>query len=185
MKKTILAVAVAVGLAMGASAHAELVVNGGFETGDLTGWTNTGNFTGVDTSANTGTYAAYLGTTSGLGHLFQTISTIAGTLYDFSFAYASDGGTPNAFTASFDGNTLFSTTNDPVHGYQNYNFAVVASTNSTVIDFGERNDPSYLHLDDVSVNASAVPEPETLALLGLGLLGVAASRRKSAKSNNA
>ena len=44
------------------------------------------------------------------------------------------------------------------------------------------NNSSFTFTDP---NPSAVPEPTTVALLGLGLLGVAASRRKSTKSKNA
>lgn len=37
----------------------------------------------------------------------------------------------------------------------------------------------------LSLDVAVVPEPTTIALLGLGLLGVTASRRKSVKSKNA
>lgn len=185
MKKTLLAAVAVIGFALGASAHAELVTNGGFETGDFTGYTVASSFAGVDTGvANSGSFSAYGGQIGSQGHISQSISTVAGSAYDFSFAYFSGGGTPNSFTASFDGTPVFSIVDDIAHAFQTYTFTgLIASSANTVIDFGIRNDPSYQRLDDVSVNASAaaVPEPETLALLGLGLLGFAASRRKSAK----
>jgi hypothetical protein len=49
MKKLILAVATFAAFTMSAAARAELVTNGGFETGNFSGWTQSGNtgFSGV------------------------------------------------------------------------------------------------------------------------------------------
>lgn len=54
------------------------------------------------------------------------------------------------------------------------NFFFASSILSATVTKGEVTDP-----------AGEVPEPTTVALVGLGLLGFAASRRKSAKSKNA
>lgn len=64
-------------------------------------------------------------------------------------------------------------------GINNVNLFGINSLTFTLQTGGGSGD-----MDTFVVNASAVPEPTTVALLGLGLLGVAASRRKSAKSKN-
>ena len=66
-----------------------LVVNGGFETGNFTGWSTGGNFTWCDVDGapdvtHSGSYGADLGAMRTLGYLFQTLTTTPGTAYRIS-----------------------------------------------------------------------------------------------------
>jgi PEP-CTERM motif len=177
-------------LAMFASvgAHADLVTNGGFETGDFTGWTVFGGFfNGVDDQApQSGTYAAYFGdpvqTPSGI---FQTLATTAGQLYTVSFWLANEVdvnglGVPNSFAFSWNGTTEMSVSDvlGPT-GYTLYSFTLVATSAATDIAFTFASDPAFWDFDNVSaVDVGTAPEPGSLALLALGGGVIAAFRRR-------
>lgn len=168
------------------SAHAQ-IVNGGFETGDFTGWTvnDPTNFTliGNDTAfgnnhtqyyANLGAYD--YGTPSTLGELSQTITTTPGDVFNVSFALSNDGFTLNQFNVLWDGAVVFSMTNLPQaigYAYTTYSISNLVATGSTAkLTFQYNNESDFFRLDDVT--ASAVPEPSTIsfAALGLGILGL-------------
>jgi hypothetical protein len=176
-------------LAWGAGqARADYLVNGGFETGNFSGWSQSGNtaFTFVSSSnPKSGSFSAWLGPVGSLGFLSQTVATTAGASYNLSFALANTSSTANEFQVMFGGSTVFDQVNLGSQGYTNYQFTVTASSASTVLQLGFHNDPGFFLLDNVSLTAGSVagaPEPAGLTLLALGFaaLGGRAWRRRAA-----
>jgi hypothetical protein len=61
----------------------------------------------------------------------------------------------------WNGTTIFNQTNMPFTTWTNLQFIVTATGASTVLQFGFRDDPYYLGLDDISV--TPIPVPSFLA----------------------
>jgi hypothetical protein len=151
-----------------------LVQNGGFETGGFTGWTQSGNtgyttvISGSSPFAHSGTYGARMGPVGSLGYLSQTIPTVAGQNYLLSLWLDSPNTsgtlTPNEFSVLWNGSKIFDQLNIGKIGWTNLQFIVTATGSSAVLQFGFRDDPYYLGLDDISVTPIPVTtfQPATL-----------------------
>lgn len=140
-------------------ASPQLVQNGGFETGNFSGWTLLGSAPGnVDVTigndyVHSGQYGVQAGPGGSLGFLSQTLATMPGQLYLVSCWFDSPGNdaTPNEFSISWNGTNLYDQTDLPGFGWTNFVFTATATVTNTVLQFGFRNDPAYFGFDDASV----------------------------------
>ena len=165
---------------------APIVTNGGFETGSFAGWvlTGDGSFSSVSSSPpvpQTGLYGASFGPFETTGGISQTLATVAGTTYTLDFWLQAEvdalgAFAPNSFLATWNGAAVTSFLNSTPFNYAHLVFSVTATSASTALGFVFRNDPGFWDLDNVSVTA-VVPEPETWALMGLGLALLSLRRR--------
>jgi VCBS repeat-containing protein len=153
-----------------------IFVNGGFEAGNLSGWTE--NDPGNQIQAQFlalggefGNYAAQLGASGGVGTetLSQTVATTPGQHYIVSFDITGDPeSSSNLFRETWNG-----TDSDPLHrqvftlsdnqsaGFTHYSFEVVATLSSTELSFTYNDDGNSLYLDNVSVSAVGGPVTES------------------------
>ena len=188
-----LAMLILVGWALTAPGVAVPVTNPGFETGDFTGWTPFGDstFTGVDAeSAHTGDFGAFFGP-SGVGGVQQTLTTVAGNLYQISFFLQQEGGSLNSFGTDFGGIAGPALTNSAPFGYTQFSYNAIASSASTALRFSFTNQLDLWDLDDVVVTdlgAAGAPELNPgvaavpLAVVGLTGLLLSDGRRRRAVS---
>jgi hypothetical protein len=198
-----LSVAAAVALASPLAAQANLLVNGDFEassslTSTPSGWTNIGHIEGVfpyalfTTPAYNGLYFYDLGgngdPSGPIGDgILQTVATTPGATYTLTFGLSSEdfAGTSTLrvlIDGTFVDYNLTSTGTIVGKGFTTQSIEYLATAASTTIKFietanssGGSNDPM---IDGVIFDAkTSVPEPTTMLLLGLGLVGMAGVRR--------
>ena len=203
-----LACAAAFVLAVNQVSAANLILNPGFETGTTANWLvlNAGTVT-VDGTANgpsaPGTFSAFMQNTLPANNLALQQSTAVGSaspgLVNYSFDLKVDSSLNGGvvFIHFWDINSsggvidagpgllgpYFNT------GWVTYSgtWTAPANVNRFTVEFdcttgAAAGSAESIHVDNVSISQAVIPEPTTVSLVGLGLLGAILLGRKNRKS---
>lgn len=183
------AVAAAMTAANMAGASTNLITNGDFETGDVSGWAcfNTGGARDFKCDAdtggltpNTGNFYMELFQNGDVGTVEQTFATTAGEEYNLSFfssfLLSRD---VNSLAYTINGGAMMSVAQTGSMAKTFERFQAVSDVTTLSFFYATESGSGIIGVDDVSVAAVPLPASALLLLGALGALGVRA-RRKAA-----